>query len=73
MTDSDWKIGDRVEEIEQLGLAKIVDIETDANGQTHYHLRQFAHPHTMIWTDSIHISKPTERRHDPKYEPDHWY
>lgn len=60
-----FKVGDRVEEFEQLGLAKVIEVRQEGE-RCIYRLRQYAHPHRIIWADDFHVSRPTEMRHDPR-------
>lgn len=63
-----FNVGDRVEEVEQLGLSKVIAVRDEEDGRRYYRLRQYAHPHRIIWNDEVHVSSPTEMRHDSRNE-----
>jgi hypothetical protein len=63
-----FKINDRVYVIGHDLEGKIVDLEVDRDGRTWYYVREFAHPHLMVWVDHIDVDRPRGKRHDPKAE-----
>ena len=70
-----FRIGEHVEEWEELGFSKIVGIKNE-NGRILYHCREMAHPHRMRWSDEYHISRPLHKRHDKVLDKDlknHYY
>jgi hypothetical protein len=62
---ANWKVGDRVEGVEQLGLSKVIEVGTDQN-EGYYRVRQYAHPHAITWIHEYDLTTPTEMRHDPR-------
>ena len=63
-----FAVGDHVEEIESLGFCKVIAVlEVDPEtGFGRYRVRQFAHPHAIVDTDSHHIFRLQGYRHDPR-------
>jgi hypothetical protein len=59
-----WKVGDRAwsTEGDNVGLCKIIEIRDD----NWYLVREYKHPHRIVWTDDVHLTEPQEMRHDPR-------
>lgn len=66
MNQPKFRVGQRAEETEQLGLVKVIKYTGFKHGFHHYLVRQFAHPHRVIETDEVHLSRPTGLTHDER-------
>lgn len=63
-----YRVGQRVEEIEELGLCKVIRHLGTPPGSTicEYLVREFAHPHRLKIQDELHLTPPKGKNHDQR-------
>lgn len=61
-----FRIGQRVYVQDDNFLGKVVDYEENEHG-TYYLVREFEHPHRVVWADEIHTQHPLEKHHHEEW------
>lgn len=63
-----YRVGQRVEEIEELGLCKVIRHLGTPPGSNicEYLVREFKHPHRLKIQDELHLTPPQGKNHDQR-------